>query len=101
MKHVTAEDFESVVLKSEKPVLVDFWAVWCGPCRMLAPVLEELEQEKPELVIAKVDVDEEMELAMRYQVASIPTLILFKNGKIAGRIMGYLPKEKLCEELGI
>ena len=76
MEHITKDTFESVVLKSEKPVVVDFWAEWCGPCRMLAPVLEELDQEREDLLICKVDVDAEIELAMQFRVVSIPTVLL-------------------------
>lgn len=101
MEHITKDTFESVVLKSEKPVVVDFWAEWCGPCRMLAPVLEELDQEREDLLICKVDVDAEIELAMQFRVVSIPTVLLFRNGEKAGQAIGYMSKEELCEALGI
>ena len=77
MKKVTESTFEDVVLKSEKPVLVDFWAEWCGPCSMMAPVLEQLDQARDDIEIAKVNVDEEMGLAMQFRIASIPALLLF------------------------
>ena len=101
MEHITKDTFESVVLKSEKPVVVDFWAEWCGPCRMLAPVLEELDQEREDLLICKVDVDAEIELAMQFRVVSIPTVLLFRNGEKVGQAVGYMSKEELCEALGI
>jgi thioredoxin 1 len=90
--HVTSADFESSVLKSDKPVLVDFWAEWCGPCRMIAPALDEIADENQRVQIAKVNVDHEQELAHRYQVSSIPTFILFKDGQVADRMMGAMPK---------
>ena len=87
--------FEEEVLLSEKPVLVDFWASWCGPCKMLAPVLHEFADEHAELKVGKVNVDEEMDLAMRFGVSSIPTLILFKNGEAVKTTVGFLPKAQL------
>jgi len=90
--NVTADNFDEAVLKSDKPVLVDFWAEWCGPCRMVAPTLEEIADENDKVTIAKVDVDQEQELAFRFQVSSIPTFILFKNGEVADRMMGAMPK---------
>ena len=99
--HVTEQTFKADVLDSEKPVIVDFWATWCGPCMMLAPVLEEIAAEHPELVVAKVDVDENPQLAMAFGISSIPAVILFKEGKIAGASIGYRPKESLLATLGI
>ncbi len=101
MTHVTTETFGSEVLKADKPVIVDFWAAWCGPCRMLAPVLEELEKERPDLKICKIDVDDVPGLAMQYRVASIPTVMLFQNGQIAAKVVGYVSKDELCKDLGI
>ena len=101
MTHVTTETFGSEVLKADKPVIVDFWADWCGPCRMLAPVLEELEKERPDLKICKIDVDDAPGLAMQYRVASIPTVMLFQNGQIAAKVVGYVSKDELCKDLGI
>lgn len=92
---VNSANFESEVLKNEKPVLVDFWANWCGPCKMLAPVVEELAQAHPEIEVRKVDVDENPELAMGYRVAAIPALMLFKGGKVVAQTVGYQSKEAL------
>lgn len=101
MNHITKGTFESEVLHSEKPVVLDFWATWCGPCKMIAPILEELDKERTDLVVGKVDVDEEMELAMQFKVVSIPTILLIKEGKVAGKAVGYMSKEELCRTLGI
>lgn len=95
---VTDGNFETAVLQAERPVLVDFWATWCGPCRAIAPKLEELATEmSTEVVIAKVDVDVNQQTAARYGIRSIPTLILFKGGQPVEQVMGNVPKEKLVE----
>ena len=89
---LTKENFEKIVLQSEEPILVDFWASWCGPCMMLAPHLEELSKT---LIVGKVNVDEQMELAVRFGVASIPTLLVFKGGQLVNQSLGYQSLESL------
>lgn len=94
---INNDTFDSFVKDSEKAVLVDFWATWCGPCRMLAPVVEEVAGEYADrLVVGKVDVDECPELAQRFGIMSIPTLLLFKNGELAAKKVGYMPKAELA-----
>ena len=98
--NLTAETFDEVVGAADGPVLVDFWAEWCGPCKMIAPILEEIASEHGEtLTIAKVNVDEAGELAQRYQVMSIPTLIVFNKGEVAKRMVGASGKAKMLEDL--
>lgn len=96
---INSERFETEVLGSQGPVLVDFFATWCGPCRMLAPTLEELEAERSDVAFVKVDVDQSPDLAAKYGVMSIPTLILFKNGEPAATSVGLIPREELEELL--
>lgn len=99
---LTKENFETEVLKSDIPVLVDFWATWCGPCMMLSPVIAELAEElEGKVKVGKVNVDEQNELAMQYRVASIPTLLLFKNGELVKTSVGFMPKNDIIENLGL
>ena len=91
---VTKDNFAAVTAENDL-VLLDFWAVWCGPCKMIAPLLTQIAEEREDVVIGKVDVDSEMELALEFGVASIPTLVVIKDGKPAGKAVGYMPKEKI------
>jgi thioredoxin 1 len=97
--NVTDDTFQAEVLESERPVLVDFWAPWCGPCRIVAPHLEELNEERANLRVVKLNVDDNPGTAARYEVMSIPTLLLFKDGSVAKKIIGALPKNRLVQEL--
>ena len=100
IKNVGEMHFKKVVLDSQKPVLVDFWAVWCGPCRMVAPIIDELSEEyKDKVEFAKVNVDEASKIAANYNVMSIPTIIVFKGGKPVEQVIGYRPKKDIQEML--
>ena len=92
---VKTADFETEVLKSDKTVLVDFWAVWCGPCRMLSPVVDQVAEENPDIKVCKVNVDDEQQLAIKYGVMSIPTLLVFKGGELVNQSVGVIPKEEV------
>ena len=92
---VGSSNFEEVVLKSDVPVLVDFWATWCGPCKMLSPIVAEIASEADGFKVCSVDVDEEQDLAMTYQVSAIPTLLVFKNGEVVNRSVGFIPKAQV------
>jgi thioredoxin 1 len=99
LTEVTDNNFAAEVLEASQPVLVDFWAPWCGPCRIIAPHLEELDNEREDLTVVKMNVDENPETAAKYGIMSIPTLILFKNGQVAKQVVGALPKARLQQEL--
>lgn len=97
--NITQSNFDAIVLNSDKTVLLDFWAPWCGPCRMVAPILEQIAAERDDVVIGKVNVDEEMEIAREYGIVSIPTLIVVKNGMEVDKAIGYRPKADILDLL--
>ena len=98
---LTSENFNDEVLSCDKPVIVDFWAEWCGPCRMLSPIIEEIAAEREDIKVCKLNVDDEPELANSYGVSAIPTVICFKSGKPAGTSLGFKQKDELIKALGI
>ncbi len=88
-------NFQQEVLESDRPVLVDFWASWCGPCRMVGPIVEQIAQERPDIKVCKINVDEEPELASQFRIMTIPTLMVFRNGQVSNQVVGARPKEQL------
>ncbi len=92
---ITSQNFEKEVTSSEKPVLIDFWASWCGPCRMLSPIVDEIAEERDDIKVCKVNVDDEQALAGRFGVMSIPTLVVIQNGQLKNKSVGVIPKEKI------
>ena len=96
---INKESFQKEVMESEKPVLLDFWAPWCGPCRMVGPILDEIARERSDIKVAKINVDEESELAMQFRVMSIPTLVVMKNGQVVSQSAGARPKSQILAML--
>lgn len=96
---ITKENFQTEVLDSDKPVLLDFWASWCGPCRMVAPILDEIAAEHPEIKVGKINVDEQRELAVQFNVMSIPTLVVMKDGRAVNQAVGVRPKDQIVAML--
>lgn len=99
IEKITAENFEEKVLNAPNKVLLDFWATWCGPCRMVAPILEEIAEEREDIVVAKIDVDSELELATKFGITSIPTLVVMRGGEVVTTAVGYRPKADILKIL--
>ena len=97
--NITKENFDQLVLHSDKTVLLDFWAPWCGPCRMVAPIVEEIAAQRDDILVGKINEDEEMELAGPFGINSIPTLVVMKNGELANKAVGYMPKAEILKLL--
>ena len=100
VKEITEANFEAEILNSGKTALIDFYAVWCGPCKMMSPVVDQIAEENPDIVVGKIDVDEHEELAEKYEVMSIPTILVIKDGKVAETFIGVTPKENIVAAIG-
>lgn len=98
---ITGANFETEVIKSDKPAIVDFWAEWCGPCRMMAPILDEISEEREDVKVCKLNVDDEPELANRFEISAIPAILCFKDGEVAATSIGYKEKAALLDALGL
>ena len=99
--HITKENCEETVLKAEDKVLLDFWATWCGPCKMIAPVIEEIAEENEHLIVGKIDVDEQRDLAIQFGITSIPTLVLMEKGQKVAQLLGFRPKEDILKQFDL